>query len=117
MIEKTRAETITIKGERFVLLPESDYSRLAGESAPPELPPADSDGYYPALESMRAIMARGIIKRRWHCGLTQAELARRAGIRPETLNRIERAVRAPSVATMDRIDAALREAEAEDTGD
>lgn len=113
MIEKTRVETITIKGERFVLLPESEYSRLLDEPPMPKLPPADSQGHYPALETMRAIMAREIIKRRWRCGLTQADLARRAGIRPETLNRIERGVRAPSVATGDRIDAALQKAEAE----
>jgi transcriptional regulator with XRE-family HTH domain len=40
-------------------------------------------------------------------------LARRAGIRPETLNRIEQAKRSPSVATVEKIDRALKAAEAE----
>ena len=46
-------------------------------------------------------------------GLSQAELARRAGIRPETLNRIEQGKRSASVATVDKIDRALRKAEGE----
>jgi transcriptional regulator with XRE-family HTH domain len=40
-------------------------------------------------------------------------LARRAGIRPETLNRIERAKTTPDVATLAKIDRALDAAEAQ----
>jgi transcriptional regulator with XRE-family HTH domain len=40
-------------------------------------------------------------------------LARRAGIRPETLNRIERAKTTPDVATLAKIDRALGAAEAQ----
>lgn len=110
-------QTLTFGGKRFVVLPEAEYRRLAGEPPEPMLPKPDANGHYPAGETMRAIMARDIIRHRRRLGLTQAELARRAGIRPETLNRIERAVRAPSVATGDRIDAALTQAEAEGLGD
>jgi transcriptional regulator with XRE-family HTH domain len=39
--------------------------------------------------------------------LSQAELARRAGIRVETLNRIEKAKVTADVATMEKIDRAL----------
>jgi transcriptional regulator with XRE-family HTH domain len=38
------------------------------------------------------------------------ELARRAGIRVETLNRIETGKRTPSIATIEKLDAALRAA-------
>jgi transcriptional regulator with XRE-family HTH domain len=43
-------------------------------------------------------------------GLSQTELARRAGIRPETLNRLEQGRNKPSVPTIAKIDRALREA-------
>jgi transcriptional regulator with XRE-family HTH domain len=43
-------------------------------------------------------------------GWSQRELARRAGIRPETLCRIESGQTTPTVATVQRIDDALRSA-------
>jgi transcriptional regulator with XRE-family HTH domain len=55
---------------------------------------------------MRAIIARD----REQTGWSQAELARRAGIRVETLNRIETGKHSPSIATMQKIDLAFREA-------
>ncbi|HEX4054446.1 MAG TPA: helix-turn-helix domain-containing protein [Tepidisphaeraceae bacterium] len=57
----------------------------------PPLPGKLPDGNYPAVEAGRAILARKLVKRRWAVGLTQAEVARRAGIRKETLCRIEKA--------------------------
>jgi DNA-binding XRE family transcriptional regulator len=77
----------------------------------PALAAPNERGNYPALETMAALMARDIIRARRKLGLSQAELARRAGIRPETLNRIEQAKRSPSVATLRRIARALRAAE------
>ena len=50
-----------------------------------------------------------LLRRRRAAGLTQAELARRAGIRAETLCRIEQGDRSPSVRTVDKIDRALRD--------
>lgn len=44
-------------------------------------------------------------------GLTQKELARRAGIRPETLNRIEKGKVTPVVTTIEKIVGALQRAE------
>jgi transcriptional regulator with XRE-family HTH domain len=44
------------------------------------------------------------------------ELARRAGIRLETLNRIERGQSSPSVRTVEKIDRALAKAETKDKG-
>ena len=43
---------------------------------------------------------------------TQAELARRAGIRPETLNRIEKGKTTPDTATIAKIERALEAAQA-----
>ena len=65
----------------------------------PELPASDLGGNRPADEYAAVSQARAILRARRKLGLFQAELARRAGIRPEPLNRIEHALDSPSVAT------------------
>ncbi|MBU4271405.1 MAG: helix-turn-helix domain-containing protein [Planctomycetes bacterium] len=104
-------QTITLAGNRFVVIPEAEYRRLTGKKRGPMLPLADDEGYYPAVETMRAMLARKIIHRRRAIGLSQVELAQRAGIRPETLNRLEQGKHSPSVATVDKLDRALCKAE------
>jgi ribosome-binding protein aMBF1 (putative translation factor) len=98
-------------GRRWAILPEKDYRRLAahaGEAGTgPALPKADARGNYPAVEYVRVSLARKIIKARRQAGLTQAELARRAGIRAETLNRLEKGKTTPDTATVARIERAL----------
>lgn len=71
-------------------------------------------GNFPAAEFARASLARKIVRRRRAAGLTQADLARRAGIRPETLNRIERGRTTPSIATVEKVTRAMEQAEIED---
>ena len=75
---------------------------------------AAARGEYPAVEYARTSLARKIIKARRAAGLSQAELARRAGIRPETLNRIEKGKTTPDVATIAKIDRALETAPCKD---
>jgi DNA-binding XRE family transcriptional regulator len=79
----------------------------------PTLPGKLPGGNYPAVEALRVGLARKLIKRRWAVGLSQAELARRAGIRPETLNRIERAKVTADTATVSKIVRVLEKAERE----
>ena len=101
---------LELAGKRWAILPERDYHRLAGHAGQvdwPALPKPDAQGNYPAIEYARVSLARKIIKARRAAGLSQAELARRAGIRPETLNRIEKGKHTPSVATLDKIERAL----------
>jgi len=92
-------------------MPERDYKRLAAhagsEGGLPALPKPDAEGNYPAVKFARASLARKIIKARRLAGLTQAELARRAAIRPETLNRIEKGRTTPDTATIAKIERAL----------
>jgi transcriptional regulator with XRE-family HTH domain len=66
------------------------------------------NGNFDANAYARASLARKLIRDRRAAGFSQAELARRAGIRVETLNRIERLKLTPSVATVEKIDRALR---------
>jgi len=110
--------TVILEGKKWVIVPEEDYHRLLAraerevEEGLPPLPAKDADGNYPALEAMDVSIARDIIRARRRLGLTQAELARRAGIRIETLNRIEKVKASPGSGTIDKIDRALRQAQA-----
>ena len=73
----------------------------------PMMPPVDEDGYYPAAATLQVIIARQICERRHKAGLSQAELAKQAGVRQETLSRLERGKHAPTVRTVEKIDRAL----------
>ena len=55
------------------------------------------------------------MRRRQAAGLSQAELARRAAIRPETLKRIERGWTTPDFATVRKLVVAMNAAELERT--
>ncbi|MBI1900246.1 MAG: helix-turn-helix transcriptional regulator [Planctomycetia bacterium] len=77
----------------------------------PRLPKPDADGHYPAVEYARVSLARKIIRDRVAAGLSQRQLALRAGIRVETLCRIETGKHTPSVPTIDKLDRALKAAE------
>jgi DNA-binding XRE family transcriptional regulator len=111
------AGTIQLGGKRFVIVPETEYDRLrhragaAGDVDLPRLPARLPSGNYPAIEALRVGLARKLIKRRWSVGLTQAEVARRAGIRAETVNRIEKARVTADTATIQKITRVLEQAE------
>jgi predicted transcriptional regulator len=71
------------------------------------LPPKNERSNYPAIAATDALIALGLVRDREAAGLTQRELARRAGIRAETLNRAERGVVVPDVRTLRKIDRVL----------
>jgi DNA-binding XRE family transcriptional regulator len=102
--ERPRAENARLRSElkkRPKLLEDRD----------PDLPPlplADENGHYAAIETARVIIARQVIRGRKAAGWTQAELAARAGVRQETIARIETGEHAPGLKTMAKIDLALR---------
>jgi DNA-binding XRE family transcriptional regulator len=109
--------SLTIDGKRFVVVPENEYERMRelarelADSGGPPLPEPDAKGNVPAGEYARASLARKLIRDRRRAGLTQADLARRSGIRPETLCRIEKGKSLPDAATFQRIHRALERAE------
>jgi DNA-binding XRE family transcriptional regulator len=110
---KPTARRVTVKGKRMVMMNEADYEALSHKASAdePDLPAPDGDENYPALAALDVLQARDILRARRKLGLSQAELARRAGIRPETLNRIKQGRNNPSVPTIAKIDRALREVE------
>jgi DNA-binding XRE family transcriptional regulator len=69
-----------------------------------------ANGNYPAAQTIRAVYARKLIQERESAGLSQSELARRAGVRAETINRLEKGKHSPDAATLTKITKALRAA-------
>lgn len=76
----------------------------------PELPEPDANGNFPAVEFARVSIARKIIEQRRALGISQQELARLAGVRQETISRLESGKHSPTIRTVDKIDRALRRA-------
>jgi ribosome-binding protein aMBF1 (putative translation factor) len=107
------AQTILLEGKPYVVLSRDEYDRLTTLAKAAELPPLprpDAQGNYPAVEYARASLARKIIRDRVAAGLSQRELATRAGVRVETLCRIETGKHTPSVPTIDKLDRVLKQA-------
>lgn len=99
--------TIEVMGTRFVLIPEAEFAAIE-EASLPSLPPVLPDGSCEALPFVRASIARDTIKERRALGLTQAQLAKLAGIRQETLSRLESGKHRPNTRTIQRIDAVFK---------
>lgn len=102
---------IQVDGRDYVLVPRAEYERLtklAKVGEMPALPKPDSSGNYPAVGYFRASIARNIVGDRVKAGLSQRELARVAGVRVETLCRIETGKHTASTATIDKLDRALK---------
>jgi len=113
------AGTIRLKGQQFVIVPHREYQRMRDltrelmEGEGPPLPKPDDKGNVAAVQYMRAGLARRLLRRRRQAGLTQADLARRAGVRVETLCRIEKGKMTPSTLVFDKLHRALEEAQRE----
>ena len=93
--------------KRFVLVPVDEYERLA---ALPPLPPGAADGTTNAIDYARASIARQLISDRHGAGLSQQQLARLAGVRQETISRIESGKHTASVRIVEKLDRAIRAA-------
>jgi DNA-binding XRE family transcriptional regulator len=107
-------QRLELEGKRFVILEETEYERLCREAreAPaedelPELPKPDKHGRFPAVEYARLALARDLIRDRKGLGLSQQQLARLAGVRQETLSRLESGKHTANTRTVDKICKAL----------
>jgi len=106
-------QTLQIDGKPYVILSRDEYDRLTTLAKAADLPPLpqpNASGNYPAVEYARASLARKIIRDRVAVGLTQRQLAAKAGIPVETLCRIETGKTIPRIPTVDKIDRALTQA-------
>ncbi len=106
-------QSMELEGTRYVIVRESVFKRLckkAGVDAERDVP---SEELASELEMDPASLAAKLLRLRQAAGLSQAELARRASVRPETLNRIERGRTTPGFATIRKLVKAINAAELE----
>ncbi len=108
----TGVQALTLNGQEFVVVQREDYEQLraaAGlrDADLPPLPKPDKAGNVPALAYSRVSLARKLIVARKSAGFTQAELAAAAGVRVETINRLENGRNMPDLMTITKIESAL----------
>jgi DNA-binding XRE family transcriptional regulator len=117
----TALQRLVIDGRRFVLLRESEYESLCREarrfadvadSDLPAFPKPDRQGRVPAVEYSRISIARDLIQQRRAAGLSQQQLADLAGVRQETISRIESGKHSVTVKTYDKVIDALEKSRA-----
>jgi DNA-binding XRE family transcriptional regulator len=106
----TKPPTIDLDDRTYVVLPEEQYedllARAAGVTLPP-YPPADADGNVPAFDYGRASVAREVILRRSAGGWSQQQLAEAAGVRLDSIVKLESAQQVPDEATMAKLEHVL----------
>ena len=106
--------SVELDGVRYVIVREAVFERLC-ERANVETVPCEDAAKTPeaATDLDRVSLAEKLTRRRLAARLSQAELARGAGVRPETLNRIERGHTTPDFATIRKLVVAIDAAEQE----
>jgi DNA-binding XRE family transcriptional regulator len=104
--------SVELDGVRYVILRENVFELICEKA---NIPLDGSSrgilGSAAAFDLDQSSLAQKMMRRRRASGLSQVELARRAGIRSETLNRIERGKTTPDFATIRKLVVAMNAAE------
>jgi ribosome-binding protein aMBF1 (putative translation factor) len=112
--QKLDCRRLELDGIRYVIIRESLFDQICRKAKIKDVCyKLDEELSSPDLETDKVLLAKKLIRRRQAAGLSQIELARRSGIRPETLNRIERGKTTPDFATIRKLVMAINEAERE----
>jgi len=99
-----KTQTLKIAGTRYVVIKEAEYRKLLHNSGSTRTAPNGRKvETVNALEFAARSIAKKISALRVKAGLTQLALARKAGVRPETISRIERGKANPTAATLRKI--------------
>jgi DNA-binding XRE family transcriptional regulator len=96
--QKTAYQRIQLDGTYYVIIAEDEFRALTH--------PRDSKGKGDVLDAMNVsdqCLADRLLLRRQDAGLTQKELATLAGVRVETLNRIEKGRTTPDFKTIRKL--------------
>ena len=97
-INPTVYQRVCLAGTWYVILPEEEFNQLSPtHSNSPEIDELD------VLNMSDQRLADRLLKRRLEANLTQKHLADLAGIRVETLNRIEKGRTTPDFATIRKL--------------
>src|SRR5689334_4302646 len=115
-IKSLHFPTIELAGIPYTILPLASLHALcrqAGVTPNPEATPVPSPLDLPPEDSQT--LATRLAARRKAANLTQAQLATRAGVRTETVNRIERGHVTPDFATIRKLVEAITAAETDAT--
>jgi ribosome-binding protein aMBF1 (putative translation factor) len=102
---------VELDGVRYVILRESVFQTICQKAGVDLADHHTTKGGSPDLDLDQPLLADRLTRRRQAVGLSQAELARRAAVRPETLNRIERGRVTPDFATIRKLVVAINAAE------
>ncbi len=109
---KVQATRLELEGVPYVVLRAAVFDQLCRKAKVTASLSGGAEASLPAaLADDAPSMAEKLIQRRKAAGLSQAELARRAGVRCETLNRIERGKTTPDFATVRKLVVAINQAE------
>jgi len=95
---QTAYQRVQLDGKWYVIVAEDEFRALTETRA--------SEGEIDALDAMNMSdqrLADRLLQRRQSAGLTQKDLARLAGIRVETLNRIEKGRTTPDFRTIRKL--------------
>lgn len=110
---KAKPKIIRVKGTPYVLLPVPDYRDLL-RRAPARrkglLPPSPKmfpNGNYDAVQAMRLVIARHLIRDRRRAKLSQRALAQAAGVPQSTVVRVESGQFSPRSRTLEKLYAVL----------
>ncbi|MSU76667.1 MAG: XRE family transcriptional regulator [Gemmataceae bacterium] len=96
-----------------MLNPPDETTSTEADVWEPAMPSPDAAGCYPALAAMAVSLVRDIIRSRRRLGLSQAELAQLARISQQTLDCIERGTNNANTKVVEKIEHALKQAQAE----
>ena len=80
---------------------------MTDDATLPPLPLPDANGRFPAVEYTRISLARNLIRDRKAAGLSQERLAELAGVRQETISRLESGKNTAMPGTVAKIDLAI----------
>ena len=104
--------SVELDGIRYVIVRETVFELLCQKAGIQiESPSAGEEASSAGFDLDQPSLAQKLVRRRQAGGLSQADLARRAGVRPETLNRIERGRVTPDFATIRKLVVAMNAAE------